>query len=237
MANTYQFALPLVEAAQAQKHVTVNEALARLDAAAQLRVVSGALSSPPGTALDGEAYIVPVGATGAWAGRDAEVALFANGGWVFLQPKEGWRAWNEALGDAQVYIGGAWVSGAQALSPGGAATIGRVIEIDHGVASAASSVAPGAIPANSVVLGVSGRVTAAITGSAATWSLGVQGSANRYGSGLGLAKNAYANGLTGSPQAYYADTDLILTADSGAFTGGSVRLAVHVLYQRPPSSV
>ena len=36
MAKTAQLDLPLVMPAQAQKHVTVNEALARLDAAAQL---------------------------------------------------------------------------------------------------------------------------------------------------------------------------------------------------------
>ena len=40
MARTAQLDLPLVMPAQAQKHVTVNEALARLDAAAQLHDVA-----------------------------------------------------------------------------------------------------------------------------------------------------------------------------------------------------
>ena len=39
MVETYQFKLPLVQAAQAQKHVSVNEALARLDAAVQLWLI------------------------------------------------------------------------------------------------------------------------------------------------------------------------------------------------------
>ena len=55
--------------AQAQKHVTVNEALARLDAAAQLRVVSFAETTPPPSAVDGAGYAVPAGASGAWAGQ------------------------------------------------------------------------------------------------------------------------------------------------------------------------
>ena len=55
--------------AQAQKHVTVNEALARLDAAAQLRVISFAETTPPASAVDGAGYLVPAGATGAWAGQ------------------------------------------------------------------------------------------------------------------------------------------------------------------------
>jgi len=55
MTETNQFQLPLVQASQAQKHVTVNEALARLDAAAQLRLESIVIAVPPVTATDGEA--------------------------------------------------------------------------------------------------------------------------------------------------------------------------------------
>ncbi len=46
MSETYQFKLALLEAAQAQKHVTVNEAFARLDALAQLRVQSRSADVP-----------------------------------------------------------------------------------------------------------------------------------------------------------------------------------------------
>ena len=46
MASTAQLALPLVAPAQAQKHVTVNEALARLDAAAQFAGVVGRPGEP-----------------------------------------------------------------------------------------------------------------------------------------------------------------------------------------------
>lgn len=42
MARTTQLGLPLVLPSQAQKHVTVNEALVRIDAATQLSVRSAA---------------------------------------------------------------------------------------------------------------------------------------------------------------------------------------------------
>ena len=88
--------------AQAQKHVTVNEALARLDAVAQLRVVSSERRRrrrPP--AADGASYLVPAGATGDWAGPGGEIAVWSNGGWVYLAPKAGWRAWDESRGGHQ----------------------------------------------------------------------------------------------------------------------------------------
>ena len=61
MANTPRLGLPLLQAAQAQKHVTVNEALVRLDGLGQLSLVSLAVSAPPGLANDGDCYGLPVG--------------------------------------------------------------------------------------------------------------------------------------------------------------------------------
>ena len=120
MVETNQFKLPLIDAAQAQKHVTVNEALARLDTVAQLRLVSITQTVPPVTAADGIAYHVPSGAVNAWDGHVGEVAIFANGGWVFISPKLGWVAWIE---DAQVramFDGTDWRNHILAMSPGGA---------------------------------------------------------------------------------------------------------------------
>ena len=47
MTNTPRLALPVIEAAQAQKHVTHNEALALLDALIQLAVESRTLTRRP----------------------------------------------------------------------------------------------------------------------------------------------------------------------------------------------
>ncbi len=237
MTETYHLSLPLVAAAQAQKHVTLNAALAKLDALAQLRVVSAVVTTPPGGAADGQSYIVPAGASGVWAGHETQLAVFANGAWEFIQPKVGWTAWNEAEGAPVTFNGAGWGQANGAGSAGGAATLQQVVEVDHTVGSGATSTVVGAIPAQMMVTGVSGRVTSAFGGGATGWSLGVSGSSNRYGSGLGLAKNSYVLGLTGQPQAYHSDTDLILTAAGGTFSGGEVRLAIHGVILQPPAAV
>lgn len=85
--------LPYIQPAQAQKHVTHNEALRRLDALVQLSVESRALTEPPESPPEGVRYIVASGATGDWAGQDFAIALNAGGGWLFLAPNVGWQAY------------------------------------------------------------------------------------------------------------------------------------------------
>jgi hypothetical protein len=238
MASTAQFELPLVAPAQAQKHVTVNEALARLDAVAQLRVTASALAAPPAAIVDGASYLVPEGATGAWSGQSGRIAIGANGGWVFLAPKAGWQAWDESTGARLLFDGAAWIPGALAASAHGAATIARVLEFDHPIVPGSTNSTAVAIPTHAQVIGVTGRVIGAISGSGLTgWRVGVAGADNRYGSGLGLGANSYLSGLSGSPVSYYAATPLLLSGEGGAFAGGIVRLAVHLQQLEPPRAV
>ena len=49
MTNTPNLSLPYLATAQAQKHVTVNEALSQLDGLVQLSVLDRDLASPPGS--------------------------------------------------------------------------------------------------------------------------------------------------------------------------------------------
>ena len=84
MSNSPRIGLPYLDAAQAQKHVTMNEALARLDIFAAGRVETMALASPSASPAEGEGHIVPAAASGAWAGHDGTVAAFLNGGWEFI---------------------------------------------------------------------------------------------------------------------------------------------------------
>ena len=68
MSDTPLIGLPLLEASQAQKHVTHNEALLLLDAMVHLAVISRALAAPPASPGDGDRYLVAASATGAgWA--------------------------------------------------------------------------------------------------------------------------------------------------------------------------
>jgi Protein of unknown function (DUF2793) len=68
MSQSTNLQLPYLAANQAQKHVTVNEALQLLDAAVQLTVQDASLGAPPGSPADGEAWIVASPASGAWEG-------------------------------------------------------------------------------------------------------------------------------------------------------------------------
>ena len=236
MSETLRFGMPLLDAAQAQKHITVNEALLRVDALGAGRVESADLTVPPVGATDGEAYIVATGATGAWLGQDGNVALFLNGGWEFAAPFSGLTIWIESEGTIATFGAGSWIRGYAGGSAGGAATLSRVLETDHLLASATVSTTAAIIPDKAIVLGVTGRVIQAISG-ASSWSLGVAGSPDRYGSGYGVALNSFAQGLTSQPQSYFGATPLEITSADVAFTGGRILLSVHILELSGPSAI
>ena len=107
MPPTPNFSLPLIEAGQAQKHVTHNEALRLLDDVVQLAVVAVSVD-PPISPTNGERHIVGAGASGEFAGRENEIAAFQDGGWAFLSPRPGWRAWQIDEAELRVWTGSAW---------------------------------------------------------------------------------------------------------------------------------
>jgi len=157
---------------------------------------------------------------------------------VFVVPRAGWRAWVVDTGRVALFDGSAWREDALAVSPGGAATLHRVIEFDHVISAGSTNVTSVVIPNGAQVIGVTGRVTTAIAGTGLTgWELGVAGSTNRYGSGLGLAAGSWLRGLTGQPVTYWADTPLELGALGGSFASGTVRLAIHLVELTMPRAV
>ncbi|MBC7165718.1 MAG: DUF2793 domain-containing protein [Roseovarius sp.] len=107
--TTTHLLLPYILAAQAQKHVTHNEALRILDGLVQLSVKDRDLTAPPASPADGDRYIVASGATGDWAGWDLNVALWTDGAWLRLPPRAGWRAWIEDEGVLLVHDGADWI--------------------------------------------------------------------------------------------------------------------------------
>lgn len=88
---TPRLELPYLAAAQAQKHVTVNEGLARLDALVACAVESRTTAGQPETPADGVLYILPAAATGpAWSGRPAGTLMrFEAGAWAAIEPPPG----------------------------------------------------------------------------------------------------------------------------------------------------
>lgn len=109
MSDSTNLGLPYLAAAQAQKHVTVNEALRRLDALVQLSVVSATTTAQPASPADGAVYILPAGKTGAAWGAMANGALayWRDGAWEQITPREGWLAWVRDTNSVQIYDG-AW---------------------------------------------------------------------------------------------------------------------------------
>src|SRR6185437_3797225 len=108
MTDTPRLALPAIEAAQAQKHVTHNEALALLDALTQLAAESRVLTNPPASAAEGSCYIVAASPTGAWTGWEGQIALFSAGDWVRLTPVSGLKAWIKSERLTVTYEDGFW---------------------------------------------------------------------------------------------------------------------------------
>ncbi|MCZ8178554.1 MAG: DUF2793 domain-containing protein [Rhizobium sp.] len=100
--------LPFILPAQAQKHVTHNEALQRLDALVQL-VVAGSATSPPADPAEGEIHWVVTPESGLWTGRAGRLAIFQDGVWVFIAPKAGWSAVFLPEASLKLFDGTEWV--------------------------------------------------------------------------------------------------------------------------------
>lgn len=238
MSNSPHLSLPYLASAQAQKHVTVNEALSRLDGFTNIYVESAGLVTPPPEPAEGDRYIVAPLATGAWLGREGHVAAFSNGAWIFAAPQNGWRAWVRDQHSTAVFCDGGWVAGLLGASDLGAATTGHLKTAEVVVAGPGPIVTPLTIPDRAVVLGVTARVTSAISGAGLTgWRMGVDGFDDRYGSGIGLAKDSVAIGVTGSPVGYFADTPVSVSPQGGAFESGAIRLAAHFLALTAPNEI
>lgn len=102
-------ALPFIQPAQAQKHVTHNEALRILDVLVQATVLTRGANTPPATPAAGDRHITGPAPTGLWAGQPGTVALWEDpSGWAFFTPAEGWTAHVVAEDAAVTFIDGQW---------------------------------------------------------------------------------------------------------------------------------
>lgn len=119
--DTTILSLPLILPAQAQKHVTHNEALVKLDLMVQLAVINRTLTTPPPLPTIGDRHIVAAGATGPWVGQAGRIALYTQAGWQFTQPLAGWQAYVMAESQMAFFNGLTWI----ALSDG-PLTVGRL---------------------------------------------------------------------------------------------------------------
>lgn len=116
MDSTENTGLPYIWPAQAQKHVTHNEALRILDTIVQAGVTSRSMQAPPDTPAGGERYIVPEGAGGIWSGQTHALASFRDGAWAFHAPGPGWLVWIADERMLAVWDGSAWTGVEETMS-------------------------------------------------------------------------------------------------------------------------
>lgn len=235
--ETGRLGLPLLQPAQAQKHVTVNEALVRLDGFVNLVLQSISQSSPPSTVIDGQCWGIPSDGQGAWAGNRGCIAIGSNGGWIFAEPSWGMSAFVADRGLQARYNGTTWVSGALILTSIGSGLSCGTAEAEISMGTGSSFATDLLIPAGAMVIGAVARVASAITGSLSGWQLGTAGYPDRFGKLLGTAEGSWARGMLGTPMTYYQTEPLILTAEGGTFAGGGrLKLAVHWWELRLPDA-
>jgi hypothetical protein len=110
MVQTTRLQLPLIAAAQAQKHVTHNEAVMRLDGLVQMTAKSYTTAAQPGAPSDGDLYLLPSGKTGSdWGGySNHAVAHYYDGVWHQYHPNAGWLCWVQDTSVLYYYTGSAW---------------------------------------------------------------------------------------------------------------------------------
>jgi hypothetical protein len=106
--TTARLDLPFILPAQAQKHVTHNEALLKLDAVIQL-VIDGASDTPPDSPVDGETHWVEGTGTGDFAGHEGSLAIRQDGVWTFITPGHGWQAFFRDTDTVRIFDGSDWV--------------------------------------------------------------------------------------------------------------------------------
>lgn len=103
------------------------------------------------------------------------------------------------------------------------------VEESAALSGATSNIGTSLIPDGAFVLGVAVRVTTLITSAAAvSFSVGDGTDADKWGAGLAFAvgtTNSSAD-FTAGPSLYASATNIVLTPNTGTFTGGKVRAAV-----------
>jgi hypothetical protein len=108
MTTTPHLGVTLVEQAQAQKEITVNQAFARIDAILNSGAKSKVVATPPASPAAGDLYIVAASPTGDWSGQAGKLAYF-DAIWRFITPMEGMTLWVNDENLLYSYDGTAWV--------------------------------------------------------------------------------------------------------------------------------
>ncbi len=107
--NSPRLDLPYLQPAQAQKHVTHNEALRALDLVVQLSLAALNSTVPPAAPDQGEIHALGASPTGDWSGQAGRLAAWIDNAWHFVTPGIGWQAWDQGSGQIKVWNGSDWI--------------------------------------------------------------------------------------------------------------------------------
>lgn len=116
--------LPFLAVAQAQKEITHNEALARIDALLNPVAEGIAAEPPPLTEADaGKCWLVDADPTAEWSGRSGDVACWTGFGWQFQVPVPGMQIWLRSDKAYRIRNEDSWLTAAVIADPAGGASI------------------------------------------------------------------------------------------------------------------
>ncbi len=108
MTNTLNLNISLLEASQAQKEVTANEAFVRIDAIHNCGAIDKDVATPPVSPAAGDLYIIAASPTGDWSGKAKQIAYYEQV-WRFIVPKEGMTLWVKDEDKHYTYNGSDWI--------------------------------------------------------------------------------------------------------------------------------
>ncbi|WP_424830074.1 DUF2793 domain-containing protein [Ruegeria sp.] len=107
--NSPRLNLPYLQPAQAQKHVTHNEALRQLDLVVQLTVATLNATTPPAVPNQGDIHALGANPVNEWNGQAGKLAAWLDNAWHFITPDIGWRAWDQASAQLKIWDGTDWI--------------------------------------------------------------------------------------------------------------------------------
>jgi hypothetical protein len=164
MVDTPNLVMPLMDSSQNGKYLTFNNALRRVDSVLRGNVIDSTLATPPSTPTTGDTYIVAATATGAWATKEKNIAVWNGTSWYFTIPLEGWSVLDLTNDKHLYYSGSAWVDNAVKVSTNGASL--KVVQKEELVTLSSGETVTSTIqfPAFSIPLFASAYVKTAITG-------------------------------------------------------------------------
>lgn len=107
MSNSPRLGIPYLVESQAQKEVTHNEAINMIELLVH-PISESVLSTPPANPIEGALYLIGLGATGEWEGKDNYITEYISGSWKYCPPVDGMRIWDKNTGQALFYKAGSW---------------------------------------------------------------------------------------------------------------------------------